>query len=276
MSFFTTGIPFWDLVIALVAGYTLAWLFLARPVRRELHAVESRTNTMDSQLRTSQRETRGARDENKALNAKFATSEEALAAARRQISALQNQVAVASDEKSKLVAELEAKDVQIAEAQALLAAAQEQELKRQQDADDQVADRQQQWKNSTSSELNSRFEQAQVEKRALETQLAAIQTEGEHLKRNLSGLLGENDTLKWRITAMQADNQLIRTQSGNVLSELEILLWRITPMLRRALETAPTEDKWLHNNLTVDGSLSSLPHFVPSNGGKDVRDSRSG
>jgi chromosome segregation ATPase len=274
MSFFTTGMPFWDLVIALVVGYTIGWWFLARPARRDANAVESRLHSTDDQLRASQRETRNGREENRSLNAKLTANEEALAAARRQISVLQNDLALVTEEKIKLAAELEAKDAQIAEAQAMLTSAQEQELKSKLDTDSQIADMQHQWKSSMSSELNTKVEQAQLEKKAMEAHLTAIQTEGEHLKRTLANLMGENDTLKWRVSTMQADNQLLRTQSGNVLSELEILLWRITPMLRRALETPATDEKWLRGNLTVDGNPSSLPHFVQSNGGKEMQDSR--
>src|SRR5688572_24773475 len=91
MTFLTTGNPLLDLGIALLLGYSLAWYFLARPLRRRVVDAETRNYEVDSELRTSRRDLSRARDEVKALQARAADSEETLTTVRKQVSQAQSE-----------------------------------------------------------------------------------------------------------------------------------------------------------------------------------------
>src|SRR3954470_21708887 len=113
MSFLTTGVPVYDLVIALFAGYFIAWLFRIRHLRRQLEEDGTRNYEADTELRTSNRSLDRMRGEVKGMQAKLATTEATLATTNAQLAKAQGELQALTEEKSGTATEIEARDQKI-------------------------------------------------------------------------------------------------------------------------------------------------------------------
>jgi len=120
MEFLSTGVPFYDVVIAAVVGYFLAWFFVARPLRHQLEEDGTRNFEQDTELRTSNRSLDRMRGEVKGMQAKLTTTEATLASTRADLAKAQNELQVLTEHKTGTTAELETREQKINELQGQL------------------------------------------------------------------------------------------------------------------------------------------------------------
>lgn len=185
MGFLTTGVPIYDLVIALVLGYLVAWFFTIRPLKKQLEEDGTRNFEADTELRTRNRSLDQVNKQIKDLQTKLSATEATLATTKEQLAKSQTDQDSAVEEKAKAVAL----------------------------ADERA--------NTLSADLEARTNtvnelQAKIALLEAEAKNAAILAENNQQRARLALLAAENDAMKYHITAKQLENQILRAQTGGM------------------------------------------------------------
>src|SRR4051812_3331295 len=186
MGILSTGVPLYDLAIALILGYFVAWYFGIRPLRRQLEEDGTHNFEADTELRTSNRSLDRTRTDLSSLQNKLAASEAALATTKEQLIKIQSDQDAAVEDKGRAVAA----------------------------AENRV--------NTLTAELETRTNtvndlQAQLAKVQEDAKNAAILAENNQQRARLAMLSAENEAMKYHITAKQLENQILRAQTGGIV-----------------------------------------------------------